>query len=242
MIENLGKTCLSIFLLTQVIFTFSSKIDTNMTASWNDNLNHRNSSTINRERTNKTTRTELAAPYNLPYPLASLLSRTGQNDTKINAHHIHSNSEKDFATESITTAVMKQESNEPRAKTYSYYYVGRQVWYIILYYIFYQAVYIVYLQFRSILRHKVFWILLWKVPTNFWLIFRLNIRITIGEVWVFTTSPAEKWLIKFTNFLWNTFKILKIDIYEYKVVPNKEMLKVRLENLMFFFFLNLFFC
>jgi hypothetical protein len=155
MIENLGKSCLSILLLTQVVFTFSFTIDTNMTASWNDSLNHRNSSTINRERNNSRTRTELGALYNLPYPLASLLPSTGQNDTKINARYVHSNSEKDFATKSIT-AVMQKERNEPRAKTYSYYYVGRQVWYIILYYIFYQGVYIVYLQFRSILRHKVF--------------------------------------------------------------------------------------
>ena len=53
----------------------------------------------------------------------------------------------------ITTAAPEPE--EPRVKKYSYYYLGRKLWYIPLYFTLWFCLYVAALIFRSIGRHKV---------------------------------------------------------------------------------------
>jgi hypothetical protein len=83
-----------------------------------------------------------AAQQYFPLPLANLFSRSIQNTSQIEA----STTEK---------AVMEKVKNEPRAKTYSYYYFGRKVWYIPLFFTTYFSIYMAAIIIRSIGRHAV---------------------------------------------------------------------------------------
>jgi hypothetical protein len=137
MFQNLMNAFLPILLLNQVVLTFSNKIDINTSVTRNEN--------------DKSTGLGRGAQYNLPYPLASLLSRTEQ----INGRQPDSVFRNKIATENTTTAILQQEKNEPRAKTYSYFYLARKVWYVPLLFTLYFLVYIAALIIRATGRHKV---------------------------------------------------------------------------------------
>lgn len=65
-------------------------------------------------------------------------------------HHHHHHHE-----EETTTTTVAPEPEEPRVKKYSYYYLGRKLWYIPLYFTLWFCLYVVALIIRSIGRHKV---------------------------------------------------------------------------------------
>lgn len=54
-----------------------------------------------------------------------------------------------------TTTVAPEPPPEPRVKKYSYYYIGRKLWYIPLYFTLYFCFYIAALIIKGIARHKV---------------------------------------------------------------------------------------
>lgn len=65
-------------------------------------------------------------------------------------HHHHHHHE-----EETTTTTVAPEPEEPRVKKYSYYYLGRKLWYVPLYFTLWFCLYVVALIIRSIGRHKV---------------------------------------------------------------------------------------
>lgn len=68
-------------------------------------------------------------------------------------HHHHHHHDHDDTT--TTTTVAPPEPEEPRVKKYSYYYLGRKLWYIPLYFTLWFCLYVIALIIRSIGRHKV---------------------------------------------------------------------------------------
>ncbi|KAK4871465.1 hypothetical protein RN001_015589 [Aquatica leii] len=67
-----------------------------------------------------------------------------------NFHHDH-----DVYHEVHTTAATTTSTEAPRAGHYSYYYLGRKLWYIPLYFSIYFIVYVTVLILKSIARHKI---------------------------------------------------------------------------------------
>lgn len=63
-------------------------------------------------------------------------------------HHHHHHVEE-------TTTTEAPEPEEPRVKKYSYYYLGRKLWYVPLYFTLWFCLYVAALIIRSIGRHKV---------------------------------------------------------------------------------------
>lgn len=68
-------------------------------------------------------------------------------------HHPHHHHHHHHEEEPTTTTTAAPE--EPRVKKYSYYYLGRKLWYIPLYFTLWFCLYVVALIIRSIGRHKV---------------------------------------------------------------------------------------
>jgi hypothetical protein len=68
-------------------------------------------------------------------------------------HHHHHHEEPPPPPPPETTTVEAPE--EPRVKKYSYYYLGRKLWYIPLYFTLWFCLYVAALIIRSIGRHKV---------------------------------------------------------------------------------------
>jgi hypothetical protein len=79
------------------------------------------------------------------------------HDPHFHEHHpvYHPHMASTIEASTTQKAVMEKEKNEPRAKTYSYYYLGRKVWYIPLFFTLYFCIYVAALIIRSIGRHKV---------------------------------------------------------------------------------------
>lgn len=117
---------------------------------------------------------------------------------------------------------------EARVKKYSYYYLGRKIWYIPLYFTLWFCIYVAALIIRSIGRHKVN-VNSFKCIRNYIKFhYRLSTPILIKRE-AFTTYHTEKlWkrLPKWRTLLWHKLRTLKINTCSlnfYCLIKNKRI-------------------
>ena len=111
---------------------------------------------------------DMQPPMDMPMDMPPTMDMSSMDDD----HHHHHHHDHDFAPwwnsdiiyddhhhhhhhEETTTTTTEPPPEEPRVKKYSYYYLGRKLWYIPLYFTLWFCLYVVFLIIRSIGRHKV---------------------------------------------------------------------------------------